>query len=206
MRRSGRNIYSRAARTALVAAACAGLAAACSSCFQTRDAVPPTTVGNAPVPPLTVYDVIYNMELAVNNQNPVFYEELFTEGFVFKPDPADSAEVEKNFPGAYANWDYGVETAVMEYILDPVRCRYANLKLFEETEVIVDFTDTTYVLQRDYSLVIISEASVGYSGTTRFFFRKLADGYWYIERWVDYVKDAQTATWGRLKGETRARM
>jgi hypothetical protein len=193
-------------------AACLGLAVV-TSCFQTRDAIPPTTVGNAPVPPLTVYDVLYNMELAVKSQNPVFYEELLTGDFLFKPDPSDSAEVEKNFPGAYANWNYNIETGVMEYILDPVRCKLARLKLPEETEVIVDFTDTTYIIQRDYDLILVyggeddeDDISSGYYGTARFFLRKLPDGYWYIERWVDYLNESQQISWGRLKGESRARM
>jgi len=187
-------------------AACLALAALATSCFSTREAIPPTTVGNAPVLPLTAWDVLYNMKLAVDNQQPVTYEELFTDDFFFKPDQSDSIEVEKNFPGAYADWNKDVETAVMEYILDPVRCRYANLQFFYENEVIVDFTDTTYVLQEDYSLVLKLEAFVGYNGRVRFFFRKTLDGYWYIETWVDYLNDDRDPSWGRLKGETRARM
>ena len=205
MRKSAQSTFSRIERTALVAVVCLGLAGI-TSCFKTRDAVPPTVVGNSPVPPLTVYDVLYNMELAVNNQNPVFYEELFTADFVFKPDPSDSVEVEKDFPGAYAGWGYDVETGVMEYILDPVRCKYASLELQEETEVIIDESDTTSVIQRDYTLLLRHETSVGYYGTTRFFLRKLADGYWYIDKYVDYLNEAQETSWGRLKGETRARM
>jgi hypothetical protein len=206
MPRSGQNTFSRAARAALVIAACAGLAAVATSCFSTRDAIPPTSVGNAPVLPLTAWDVLYNMKLAVDNQQPVTYEELFTVNFLFSPDPSDSAEVEKNFPGAYANWTAHIETGVMEYILDPVRCDYANLQFFYENEVIVDFTDTTYTLQEDYSLVLKHEIFAGYNGTARFFFRKAPDGYWYIERWVDYLNDDRDPSWGRLKGETRARM
>jgi hypothetical protein len=212
MRKSGRNTSSKIARAALVMAACLGLAVV-TSCFQTREAVPPTTVGNAPVPPLTVYDVIYNLELAVKSQNPVFYEELFAESFLFKPDRSDSIEVEKNFPGAYANWNYDIETGVMEYILDPVRCKLARLNLPEVSEVIVDFTDTTYIIQRDYDLILVyggeddeGDTSTGYYGTARFFLRKLPDGYWYIERWVDYLNESQATSWGRLKGESRARM
>jgi hypothetical protein len=206
MPRSGQNTYSKAARAAFVIAACAGLAALATSCFSTRDAIPPTTFGNAPVLPLTVWDVLFNMKLAVDNQQPVTYEELFTDNFFFKPDPSDSVEVEKNFPGAYANWNKHIETGVMEYILDPVRCWYANLQFFYENEVIVDFTDTTYILQEDYSLVLKHEAFAGYNGRVRFFFRKDVDGYWYIERWVDYLNEDQDPSWGRLKGETRGRM
>lgn len=190
----------------MVALACAGLAVLVTSCFQTREAVSPTTIGNAPIPPLTVWDVFFNLKLAVDNQDPVQYEEVFAGNFLFKPDPSDSVEVEKNFPGAYANWTKYVETGVMEYILDPVRCSYANLQFDFETEVIVDFTDTTYILQEDYSLIVRHEAFVGYNGTARFFFRRLPDGYWYIERWVDYLNDVQDPSWGRLRGETRARM
>lgn len=203
MPRLGPSTYSRAA---VVLAACAGLAILATSCFSTRDAIPPTSVGNAPVLPLTVWDVLFNMKLAVDNQQPVTYEELFAENFLFKPDPSDSVEVEKNFPGAYAGWDYSIETGVMEYVLDPVRCKYANLQFFYENEVIVDFTDTTYILQEDYSLVLKHEVFAGYNGRVRFFFRKQPDGYWYIERWVDYLNDDQDPSWGRLKGETRARM
>jgi hypothetical protein len=206
MPKSGHNTFSRPSRAALAILACAGLAVLVTSCFQTREAAPPTTVGNAPIPPLTAWDVLFKLKLAVDNQNPVQYEELFTADFLFKPDPWDSAEVEKNFPGAFANWDYRVETGVMEYILDPVRCSYSNLQFDFEAEVIVDFTDTTYILQEDYSLIVRHVSFVGYNGTARFFFRKLSDGYWYIEKWVDYLNDEQALSWGRLKGETRARM
>jgi hypothetical protein len=208
MRRSRPSTYSRAAllRAALVAVMCACLGAAATSCFKTREAEPPTTVGNAPVLPLTVWDVLYNMKLAVDSQDPITYEDIFAEDFMFKPDPADSIEVEKNFPGAYADWDKRIETGVMGYVLDPVRCKYANLQFASSAEVIVDFTDTTYILQEDYSLILKLEAFEGYAGRSRFFFRKGPDGYWRIERWVDYINDNQDPTWGRLKGETRARM
>ena len=206
MPRSRQNTYSRSARAALVIVACTGLAVLGASCFSTRDAIPPTSVGDAPELPLTVWDVLYNMTLAVGNKQPVTYEELFTDNFLFKPDPSDSAEVEKNFPGAYANWNKNIETGVMEYILDPVRCKFAKLEFFYENEVIVDFTDTTYILQEDYSLLLQHEVPAGYSGRARFFFRKDVDGYWYIDRWVDYLNEEQVPSWGRLKGETRARM
>jgi hypothetical protein len=206
MPRSRQNTYSRAARAALVIVACTGLVVLGASCFSTRDAIPPTTVGSAPVLPLTVWDVLYNMKLAVDSQQPVTYEELFRDNFIFKPNPSDSIEVEKNFPGAYANWNYVIETGVMEYILDPVRCKYANLQFFYEDEVIWEFTDTTYILHENYSLVLKQEAFAGYNGTARFFFRKDVDGYWFIERWGEYLYDEQDPSWGRLKGETRARM
>ena len=203
------HISSRVKRTALVFVAVAGLGTVLVSCgdfpFQTRDAIPPTSVGDSPDPPLSPDVVLSNLILSVNTRNPVFYGENFAGDFVFKPDPSDSVEVERDFPGVYANWTLNIEAGVTEYMLDPVRCKIAYL-LFDN-EIVVEETDSTAVLQEDYVLIVAYEGSpVEYKGSARFFMRKLADGYWYIEKWVDYLNVDQAPSWGRLKGETRGRM
>ena len=35
----------------------------------------------------------------------------------------------------YADWDKRIETGVMGYVLDPVRCKYANLQFASSAEV-----------------------------------------------------------------------
>ena len=208
MPKSRRHISSRAMRAASLLVAAAALGVLLTSCedfpFQTREAVPPTTVGDSPNPPLTTAVVFSNLILSVNMRNPVFYSENFAENLVFKPDPSDSIEVEKDFPGAYANWTLDVEAGVTEYMLDPVRCKFANLQF--QNEIIVDETDSTAIIQEDYVLIVAYETVVEYKGSARFSMRKLPDGYWYIERWIDYLNVDQALSWGRLKGETRARM
>ncbi|MGD9140031.1 MAG: hypothetical protein PVJ42_00685 [bacterium] len=209
MRKSEQSTSSRpAARAALILMGCLGLAVA-TSCFSTRDAAAPTTgSGDVPLNPLSASDVLYNMEVAIKQKDPVYYEELFSEAFRFSPSSSDSAEVEKDFPGAFSNWDKAVETGVMTYILDPVRSGIARLNLLEE---ILDFTDTTYEYQVDYDLILehLDEEGtptyMGYYGQARLFLRKLPDGYWYIERWSDFNEPPEVS-WGRLKGETRGRM
>jgi hypothetical protein len=200
-------MYSEPRGGRIVFTACLCLAALIASCdfpFQTREAEVPTVIGDNPVLPLTPQDVLINMKIAVDGRNPAVYEENLSSSFHFRPDPADSAEVEKYYPGAYADWTFKVEAAVMGYILDPIRCNYANLTF--DDEVIVDFTDTTYILQEDYILIIKHGDFADYKGTLRFFMKKQPDGYWYIERWHDFLNENQDPTWGRLKGETRARM
>jgi len=208
MPKSQPHIFSSNARWAFALILWVGVASLLASCgdfpFQTREAEPPATAGSNPVVPLTPGDVLSNLVLSVNTRDAVLYGENFTNNFTFKPDPSDSVEVEKNFPGAYANWTLFVEEGVADFLLDPIRCSYANLRF--EDELIVDFTDSTYLLQENYFLILKHASFVEYRGQVRFFMRKLPDGYWYIERWVDYIAVDQYPTWGRLKGETRARM
>jgi hypothetical protein len=204
MPKSRHHTSSRTTRAILEALAVAILAIPLQSCFGTRDVIPPTSVGDTPDPALTPGIVLSNLILSVNRRDLGFYEDNFAPDFIFRPDPSDSVEVEKDFPGAYANWNRDVETGVTEYMLDPVRCKFANLQF--GNEIIVEETDSTSILQEDYVLIVAYESVVGYSGSARFSMRKLPDGYWYIDRWVDYLNTDQGPSWGRLKGETRARM
>jgi hypothetical protein len=204
MPKSGHHMSSRATRTALQILAAAGLAVLLQSCFGTRDSIPPTAGGDLPDPALTPDVVLSNLILAVNVQNAQFYEQNFAPNFIFRPDPSDSVEVEKDYPGVYGNWNRDIETGVTEYMLDPVRCKFANLQF--GNEIIVEETDSTSVLQEDYVLIVAYESVVGYSGSARLFMRRLPGGYWYIEKWIDYLNVGQDPSWGRLKGETRARM
>ena len=207
MPRLRHHTFSKPGKAALLVVAALGLGGLLTSCgdfpFSTREAIPPTTVGDSPDPPLTPAVVLSNLILSVNTRSPVTYEENFAGNFIFKPDPSDSVEVEKDFPGAFADWNLKIEAGVTEYMLDPVRCKFANLQFLNE--VIVEDTDSTSILQEDYVLIVAYESVVEYTGSARFFM-KLSDGYWYIERWVDYLNVDQDPTWGRLKGETRARM
>jgi hypothetical protein len=182
------------------------LAAACDA-FSLRDSEDPTGSSTQLIPATQPLDVVSNIWRSINNSDAISYETQLSGDFTFVADPIDVATIEQTYPGAFDDWTAEVESAVMEYILDPARCDLSILSLSDST--VIEDTDDLYSIRYAYSFILIlnSEFSA-YTGEVWFGMRKATtDNLWYLYRWEDTrVEGSENDTWGILRGRTRATM
>jgi hypothetical protein len=196
-------------RLLVVAGIAVALGLASCDTFSVRDSEDPEGSGGVDeyVDPYEPELVISNLVNSVEDQNAFNYDKLFTEDFVFVPDPTDVLELENYYPGVYADWDVEAERQVGQHMLDRGQAANALLSFVERDD---DKTDSTYVLQADYRLRIVDMQGLleSYVGTAVFHIRLGKDGLWYIREWQDFRPEAgeedEKDTWGMLKGEIRA--
>ena len=59
--------------------------------------------------------VVENLKKVIGKLDSGSYQDMFTEDFVFVPDPEDVQDMEGRYgPGLYLDWDKAIETMVME--------------------------------------------------------------------------------------------
>jgi len=193
----------------LVLAAAVAAVTLVSSCgeFSVRPSLPPSGGGTQWLDPQEPHLVLSNMINVITEKDPLNYERLITEDFVFVPDPVDANELESYYPGVFLEWTADVEVTVASHMLDESNTALAMLTF--SNEEIINETDSTHVVQENYSL-ILQTADLDletYRGTARFSMRRLADGFWYIHKWEDFrLPDAEEDTWGVLRGQIRGTM
>jgi hypothetical protein len=197
-------------KTGLLIGLClAAVVAASCDTFSTRAAEEPEGEATQIVLAQKPGDVLSNLKNAIGGRDTDAYEDLFTEDFVFIPDPSDVIDLENFYPGIFDNWGMETEIEVGERILDESRTKISGLDLMSERLIME--TDSTYEVLEDYQLFLRLEGSEEfevYIGTARFSMRLDSDGLWYMHRWEDARRDtgivADRDTWGKLKGEIRA--
>jgi hypothetical protein len=182
------------------------VAVALVSCseFSVRESLPPAGGATEYALPQEPDLVISNLINGVTDQMPGNYTSMLAEDFVFVPDPRDAQALENYYPGVFLNWERDVETRVIEYMLDESRTGFALLTF--SNEGIIEQTDSTYILQEEYSLIIKMESLETYLGTARLYMKRHSDdGLWWIHKWEDsQLPEAGEDTWGVLRGEIRA--
>jgi hypothetical protein len=194
-------------RVPLVVALGAVLLAASCGAFSLRDSEEPTGSSTQLLPTTQPLVVRSNIWRSINNGDAISYETQLSEDFTFVADPIDVATVEQTYPGAFANWTVEVESAVMEYILDAVRCDLSILGLSDST--VVEETEGLYTIQYNYSVIFILDNEFqSYAGQARLVMRKeTSDNLWYLYRWEDIrLEGSEDDTWGILRGRIRATM
>lgn len=177
--------------------------------FSTRVAESPEGEATEYVLPQEPADVLSNLKNSIRDRDSEVYQGLFTNDFVFVPDPGDLLELESVYPGVFDGWDIQAEIEIGKRILDETGTTISGLDFTSET--LIAETDSTYEILKDYQLFLRLEAFAKfevYIGTARFSIRLDTDGLWYINRWEDARRDtgivADKDTWGKLKGEIRA--
>jgi ketosteroid isomerase-like protein len=186
-----------------------------SSCgtFTPREAEEPEGQATIYVLPQKPTFVLSNLENVVNSRDVERYGELFSEDYVFIPDPSDASDLEAYYPGIFDDWDVEVEAYVGERILGDTGLLTAELNFTGET--LLEDSENTYDVLKDYELWLRMEPTEEgesqwriYIGTARLLIEREPDGLWYIQRWEDARSEAGVEagkdTWGKLKGETHA--
>jgi hypothetical protein len=147
-------------------------------------------------------------------REPGPYGDHLSDDFVFVTDPIDAAALEQAHGGDFSEWDGTVDKKLTEYLLDHARC---TLVLCDATDsgdrecipdsTVQEKTATLCTIQYSYKFIfVLNDDWKHVSGEARFFMRKdPRDDLWRIFRWEDIKPQspqADTTTWGWLKGET----
>ena len=189
--------------------AAATLLAGTGGClFDTRAPIPPTTVGQCPLVVLSAPDSVWNgliqafacRDSAGSPTGGGNYEAIIAEDFVFRPDPADSAEfvsIDPSNAQFIVNWTHSVEVAVFNSLAagtDSMSLGFTN-RGQTGLDLQADYVLTTY--NHDDSLRVIIAT---YQGQVRL---SLNSGSYRIRSWDD-IREAGDS-WGRLKLAIRQR-
>ena len=184
-------------RMLIAVTAIAFLLFACNNPFSTRTPQEPTSGGVAIRPANTPENVLYNMRVAFEGLSTQDFLDIFSEDFMFNPDPEDSSK----YDGEYSStWNKERETDFVNNFfltvqsdtlaVDPVSVTIFNYEYepgqdmyVYEYEVEIDFSDVYKVL----------------SGRAWLFLREESDGKWYIYQWADHQYEKDKITFGELR-------
>jgi hypothetical protein len=174
--------------------------------FKVRDSQQPVGTATRVVQATAPDSVVSNIRLCIGNALPDQYIEQLTSDFTFVPDPVDVSILEQNYPGIFDNWNLGIETRVIRYMLsdfspDSIR-----------TIRVLETTDSTSSQQVRYKMGFVLQSFPGnYRGKAILYMRKLSDNLWYLNRWEDFrPTDVEldscscAGSWGFLRGHIRA--
>ncbi len=152
-------------------------------------------------PPTTPEIIVRNLETAFENGIFNDYSRALTEDFVFRPDGADSVQIEVERPGeeVFVEWDREVETATAQTIKDSADSVDVVFTLFSD-----DLIGDDHLRKENYVLTLFQPGGgeVVYVGQAWFSIRQIG-GEWFIYEWEDVRTSQTTPTWGLLKGRNR---
>ena len=149
-------------------------------------------------------------------REPGPYGDQISDDFVFVTDPIDAAALEQANGGDFSEWDGTVDKELTEYLLDRARCTLVLCVAKDSGDreclpdsTVQENTETLCTIQYSYKFsFVLNNDWKHVSGEARFFMRKEPrDNLWRIFRWEDIKPQspqADTTTWGWLKGETLA--
>lgn len=189
-------------------------AASCEFPFSLRDSEPPSDSASRIKIQLTTDPgfVRTNVWRCYINKAPSPYSDQISDDFVFVTDPTDAAALAQTYPGDFSEWDANMDKRLTAYLLDDGRCyrvRCLPDTLCIPDSTVLENTETLSTIQYSYEFAFQFYDSTRYvSGEARLHMRKEAgDNLWRIYKWEDIKPQSQqadTTTWGMLKGETLA--
>jgi len=174
--------------------------AACNNPFSTRTpAVPPSEGGAAILPATSPEKVLHNLEESVRAKSIQDYLDVFSDDFIFSPDPGDSLAYEQDFQ---ARWTKERES---EFALNffqqaqqdstfSVQVNTYAPSVYHPGETMYEyFYKVTYGREGDAETVLYGKAWL--------YFKEGSDGKWTVFLWVDHrvLSVEKASTWGVLR-------
>ena len=178
----------------------------CNSCnnpFSTREPQKPGAEGAAIKPANSPENVLYNLEASFEGLSIQDYIDVFSEDFVFNPDPEDSLKYQEDFING---WDLEREKEFANNFL-----QRQNFTTHIEGNPI--FLDASIVPGQDlyeyrYNMFIVKADStetgfysIEIEGEAWLYFREDIEGTWTIYKWIDYRLQKNSVTWGALRAQ-----
>ncbi|MFC1693417.1 hypothetical protein ACFL1R_07925 [Candidatus Latescibacterota bacterium] len=179
---------------------------ACNNPFSTREAQKPEEGGVAIQPANSPENVLYNLEASFEVLSVQDYLDVFSEDFVFNPDPDDSVRFEQDFRNG---WDFEKEKIFAENFLQKTSTsEIAKLGYKYEYKPGEDMYDLLYswtVFPPDSTnantLSEITKTPYDVKGHAWIYLRENEEGKWKIYKWVERANMIEGAfiTWGVLR-------
>ena len=177
------------------------LIGSCNNPFSTREPEKNTSEGAAIKSPKSPENVLYNLEAAFEGLSIQDYLDVFSDDFVFHPDPEDSLEYEQEFGNG---WDYEKETMFANNFLQKknfaVGIEDSPIDIFANYE----FKPGLNMYEYRYNMFIIEGDSLRkdtqeIEGKAWLYLREDSEGKWAIYQWIDYRIRPSSITWGGLR-------
>ncbi len=152
-------------------------------------------------PPVTPQLIVTNLEVAFENAIFNDYLRALTLDFSFRPDGADSAQLEIELPGlgVFTNWTREVDEQVASSIVASADSVALDFETGTEENIGND-----RLLKKRYLLTLIRPSgNTTFQGEAWFHVREVSGGEWYIYHWEDVRTGSGNPSWGLLKGRNR---
>jgi len=171
----------------------------CNNPFNTREPQNPGTEGVAIKPSNSPENVLYNLKASFEGLSIQDYLDVFSEDFVFHPDPDDSVGYEEDFKNG---WDFERETEFANNFLQrqnfksDIEGSPIELTPFYDYKAGQDMYDYTYDM-----FIVKKDTTVTVEGRAWLYLREDTEGKWSIYRWVDFRYRLNSMTWGVLRAK-----
>ena len=177
----------------------------CNNPFSSRKPDDPGSEGAAIKPANSQDNVLYNLEASFEGLSIQDYLDVFSDDFVFNPDPEDSLKYEEDFING---WDLERETEFANNFL--LRQNFTF-----DVEGVPIFLSPTYeykpgqdMYELKYQMFIFKAGltetdyeRIEIEGYAWLYFHEDNEGKWSIYKWVDYRLTSNSITWGALRAQ-----
>lgn len=175
------------------------IAVSCNNPFSTRDPQKPSSGGVSIKPPTTPENVLGNLEVSLVGMSIQDYMSIYSEDFVFHPDPDDSVLYEQEYAGG---WNYERETTFANYFFQAQNFRPGNTTPIQIDKK-YEYKPGQGMYDYQYRLFIsLPDSSTDiYDGEAWIYLRQDNEGKWSIYQWVDKRLTKNSKTLGALKAK-----
>jgi hypothetical protein len=169
----------------------------CNNPFSTRTPQTPPEGGAVILPPTSPERVLNNLVESVRTKSFQDYMDVFSDPFIFSPDPLDSLQYEQEFR---SKWNRDRESAFVTNFFVPDSTFTISLSTYRTPE----YNSGDKMYKYWYKLTFGREGDKeDVYGEAWFYFIENS-GNWSISLWVDhnvYPKDPQKESWGIVRAK-----
>ena len=176
------------------------LLTACNNPFSTREPEAPGTDGAAIKPATSPENLLYNLEASFEALSIQDYLNVFSQDFVFNPDPDDSVAYVEDFRGG---WDHDRET---DFAFNFLQRNNFKADVESPIELTLNYHPGQDRYECSYHMFITEADSsdslfqrIEVEGEAWLYLREDTDGIWSVYRWVDFRIIRNSTTWGVLR-------
>jgi hypothetical protein len=165
----------------------------CNNPFSTRTPETPPPGGAAILPPTSPEKVLNNLVESMRTKSSQDYMDIFSDTFVFSPDPLDSLEYEQDFRNGWNRENESVFT--MNFFVPD-----STFTISLDTYSTPVYNPGDQMYRYYYKLTFGREGAEEVTrGEAWLYFRENSEGRWSIYLWVDHRVQQGTGTWGSVR-------
>jgi hypothetical protein len=175
------------------------LTVSCNNPFSTREPQKPSSGGVSIKPQTTPENVLGNLEASMEGLSSTDYMNIYSDDFVFHPDPDDSVLYEQEFAGG---WNYERETQFANNFLQSQNFKPGMKNPIQLEKINVEYKPGEGMYDYRYLFFIsLADSNDIYEGEAWIYLRQDKEGKWSIYKWVDKRLTKNSKTLGALKAK-----
>ena len=170
----------------------------CNNPFKTRKPKEPDQQGGKALKPATSPEnVLYNLRVSFENMSIQDYLDVYSEDFVFNPDPDDSIKYEEDFRDG---WGFEKENIFAENFLQRIVTSeiqvYPNY-VYKPGQDMYEYNYSIFVFPADS----VKTETIKVKGYAWIYFKENEEKKWKVYKWVEMENmiEGSYITWGVLR-------